>query len=58
MGLIVRTAGARKTKNEIDNDLEILLDFEENNNKAINSTAPLLIHEEGDVIKGSKRYLR
>ncbi len=56
MGLIVRTAGARKTKNEIDNDLQNTIGLWENiKNKAINSTAPLLIHEEGDVIKRALR---
>ncbi len=56
MGLIVRTAGARKTKNEIDNDLQNTIGLWENiKDKAINSTAPLLIHEEGDVIKRALR---
>ena len=56
MGLIVRTAGARKTKNEIDNDLQNTIGLWENiKNKALNSTAPLLIHEEGDVIKRALR---
>ena len=56
MGLIVRTAGARKTKNEIDNDLQNTIGlWEKIKDKAINSTAPLLIHEEGDVIKRALR---
>ena len=56
MGLIVRTAGARKTKNEINNDLQNTIGLWENiKDKAINSTAPLLIHEEGDVIKRALR---
>ncbi len=56
MGLIVRTAGARKTKNEINNDLEnTVAVWEEIKNKAINSTAPILIHEEGDIIKRALR---
>ncbi len=56
MGLIVRTAGARKTKNEIDNDLQNTIGlWERIKDKAINSTAPLLIHEEGDVIKRALR---
>ena len=56
MGLIVRTAGARKTKNEIDNDLQNTIGLWENiKDKAINSAAPLLIHEEGDVIKRALR---
>ena len=56
MGLIVRTAGARKTRNEIDNDLQNTISlWEKIKNKAINSTAPLLIHEEGDVISRALR---
>ena len=56
MGLIVRTAGARKTRNEIDNDLQNTIGlWEKIKNKAINSTAPLLIHEEGDVISRALR---
>ena len=55
MGLIVRTAGARKLK-QIDNDLQNTIGLWENiKDKAINSTAPLLIHEEGDVIKRALR---
>ena len=56
MGLIVRTAGARKTKNEIANDLENTIGvWEKIKNNAINSTAPVLIHEEGDIIKRALR---
>ena len=56
MGLIVRTAGARKTKNEINNDLQNTVAlWEKIKTKAINSTAPVLIHEEGDVIKRALR---
>ncbi|MAV56313.1 MAG: ribonuclease E/G [Candidatus Pelagibacter sp.] len=56
MGLIVRTAGARKTRNEIDNDLKNTITlWEKIKNNAISSTAPVLIHEEGDVIKRSIR---
>jgi len=51
MGLIVRTAGAKKTQNEIKNDLDILIQvWEEIRQKTITSNAPTLIHEEGDVI--------
>jgi ribonuclease E len=51
MGLIVRTAGAKKTQNEIKNDLDILVQiWEEIKQKTISSNAPALIHEEGDVI--------
>ena len=56
MGLIVRTAGARKTRNEINNDLQNTVGlWEKIKIKAINSTAPVLIHEEGDVIKRALR---
>ena len=56
MGLIVRTAGSNKTKNEIENDLKNLINIwntiKEN---AINSIAPNLIHQESDIIKRSIR---
>ncbi len=56
MGIIVRTAGSNKTKNEIDNDLKNLItvwnSIKEN---ALNSIAPSLIHQESDVIKRSLR---
>ena len=56
MGLIVRTAGARKTRNDITNDLQnTTILWEKIKDKAINSTAPILIHEEGDVIKRALR---
>ena len=56
MGLIVRTAGSRKTKNEINNDLQnTIAVWEKIKNNTINSTAPILIHEEGDIIKRALR---
>ena len=56
MGLIVRTAGSGKTKNEINNDLQGTIKiWEEIRNKTVNSTAPVLIHEEGDIIKRALR---
>ena len=56
MGLIVRTAGANKTKNEIQSDLENLIKiWEEIKKKALNSLAPNLIHEESDIIKRAIR---
>ena len=56
MGLIVRTAGSRKTKNEINSDLQNTISvWEEIKNNTINSTAPILIHEEGDIIKRALR---
>jgi len=56
MGLIVRTAGAKKTQNEIKNDLDVLIQiWEEIKQKTLSSNAPSLIHEEGDVIYRSIR---
>ena len=56
MGLIVRTAGSNKTKNEINYDLENLIRFWENiKSSAVNSFAPSLIHEESDIIKRTIR---
>jgi len=56
MGLIVRTAGSGKSKNEINNDIQGTVKvWEEITNKTVNSTAPILIHEEGDVIKRALR---
>jgi len=56
MGLIVRTAGSGKSKNEINNDLQGTVKiWEEIKNKTVNSTAPKLIHEEGDIIKRALR---
>ncbi len=56
MGLIVRTAGSNKTKNEINNDLNTLIktwgQIKEN---AINSIAPSLIHQESEIIKRTLR---
>ena len=56
MGLIIRTAGANKTKNEINYDLENLIKiWEEIKKKAMNSLAPNLVYEEGDIIKRTIR---
>ena len=56
MGAIVRTAGANKTKNEIEKDFQnILKTWEEIGNKALNSNAPSLVYEEGDIIKRTLR---
>ena len=56
MGLIVRTAGANKTKNEINHDLQNLIKvwnlIKEN---AMNSIAPKLIHQESEIIKRTLR---
>jgi ribonuclease E len=56
MGLIVRTAGSNKTKNEINNDLESLIKtWSQIKNTAINSIAPSLIHQESEIIKRTLR---
>ncbi len=56
MGLIVRTAGSNKTKNEINNDLKNLIQvWEKIKENALNSIAPALIHQESDIIKRSLR---
>ena len=56
MGVIVRTAGANKTKNEIEKDFQnTLKTWEEIKDKAIESNAPATIYEEGDIIKRALR---
>ena len=56
MGVIVRTAGANKTKNEIEKDFQSTLNtWGEIGNKALESNAPSLIYEEGDIIKRALR---
>ena len=59
MGVIVRTAGANKTKNEIEKDFKnTLKTWEEIKDKALDSNAPSLVYEEGDIIKRSfERYM-
>ncbi len=56
MGLIVRTAGSNKTKNEINHDLESLVNsWNQIKNNALNSIAPSLIHQESEIIKRTLR---
>ena len=56
MGVIVRTAGANKTKNEIEKDFEnTIKTWEKIKDKALNSNAPSLVYEEGDIIKRAIR---
>jgi len=56
MGLIVRTAGSNKTKNEINNDLTTLVKtWSQIKDNAINSIAPTLIHQESEIIKRTLR---
>ena len=56
MGLIVRTAGLNKTKNEINKDvLNTISEWEGIKLKAVKSIAPSLVYEEGDIIKRAIR---
>ena len=57
-GLIVRTAGAKRTKSEIKRDYEYLQRlWEQIRELTLKSTAPAKIYEEGDLIKRSIRDL-
>ena len=56
MGIIVRTAGSNKTKNEITHDLQNLLKIWDSiKETAMNSMAPSLIHHESEIIKRTLR---
>ena len=56
MGLIVRTAGSNKTKNDINFDLNTLIKTWNNiKENALNSIAPALIHQESEIIKRTLR---
>ena len=56
MGLIVRTAGSNKTKNEINHDLDTLINnWNQIKDNALNSIAPSLIHQESEIIKRTLR---
>ena len=58
MGVIVRTAGAERSKAEIKRDYEYLLRlWNEIRELTLRSTAPALIYEEGNLIKRSIRDL-
>ena len=58
MGLIVRTAGSNKTKNEINHDLETLIkSWNQIKDNAINAIAPSLIHQESEIISRTLRDL-
>jgi ribonuclease E len=57
-GLIVRTAGAKRTKPEIKRDYEYLMRlWEQIRELTLKSIAPAKIYEEGDLIKRSIRDL-
>ncbi len=56
IGVIVRTAGANKTKNEIEKDFQnTLKTWDQIQSKTLDSNAPSLIYEEGDIIKRALR---
>jgi ribonuclease E len=56
MGLIVRTAGAKRTKAELKRDYEYLMRLWENiRDRTLHSIAPALIYEEEDLVKRAIR---
>ncbi len=58
MGLIIRTAGANRTKAEVKRDFESLLRlWEDLRDRTLKSSAPTLIYEEGNLIKRAIRDL-
>ncbi len=58
MGVILRTAGVERSKAEIKRDYEYLRrQWDEIRDRTLESTAPALIHEEGNVIKRALRDL-
>jgi ribonuclease E len=58
MGVILRTAGAARTKQEIKRDFEYLLRvWETVRDLTLKSTAPTLVYEEGSLVRRSIRDL-
>jgi ribonuclease E len=58
MGVILRTAGANRTKAEVKRDFEYLLRLWETvRDLTLKSTAPKLVYEEGSLVKRSIRDL-
>ena len=58
MGVILRTAGANRTKAEVKRDYEYLMRLWDTvRNLTLQSTAPALVYEEGSLIKRSIRDL-
>ncbi len=58
MGLIIRTAGQARTKAEIRRDYEYLVRlWNEIRQKVLESIAPCLVYEEGDLVKRALRDL-
>ncbi|MBL4892682.1 MAG: Rne/Rng family ribonuclease [Rhizobiaceae bacterium] len=58
MGVILRTAGAARTKAEITRDFDYLMRlWEKVRNLTLSSSAPCLVYEEGSLVKRSIRDL-
>ncbi len=58
MGLIIRTAGAKRTKSEISRDYDYLIRLWSTiREQTLESVAPCLIHEEGDLVLRAIRDL-
>ena len=58
MSVIIRTAGIGKTKKEISKDLNFLISqWNKIREKTLKSVAPILIYEEGNLIKRTIRDL-
>jgi ribonuclease E len=58
MGVIMRTAGMERNKSEIKRDFDYLMRlWEEIRELTLNSAAPALVYEEGDLIKRTIRDL-
>lgn len=58
MGLIIRTAGAKRNKTEIKRDYEYLLRlWDDIRSRTLESVAPCLIHEEDSLVKRAIRDL-
>ena len=56
MGLIIRTAGLNKTKNELNLDISNIIGvWEKIKSNAVKAIAPALVYEEGDIIKRALR---
>ena len=56
MGLIIRTASINKTKNELEKDISNTIStWGKIKDKAVESIAPSLVYEEGDIIKRTLR---
>ena len=58
MGVIIRTAGLQRNKAEIKRDFEYLIRaWDQVREKTLQSTAPDMVYEEGDIIKRAIRDL-